>query len=245
MKFQQVQQDFVRYLRSPELCEKPLDIAQERLDVYRELLFNNVSGFVCAAFPVLKSLYAEQDWQLRLKLFFSRYRCENPFFLSIAQSFLDFVQHHYQLQPDDPVFMLELAHYEWLELDLATRKAEPGLAISDLKQQVLQLSELASVQAYQYPVHQICAEFQPTEPQASFLLIYRDPHDEVKFIALNQLTTLLLQLLEQQPGLSFAALIELVPPYVPQLDYAQLSAGAETLLTDFVQKGIVHAFQAG
>lgn len=107
------------------------------------------------------------------------------------------------------------------------------------------MSELASVQAYQYPVQQICAEFQPTEPQASFLLIYRDPQDEVKFIALNQLTTLLLQLLEQQPGLTFAGLIDLLSPYVPQLDYAQLSTGAETLLTDFVQKGIVHAFQAG
>lgn len=245
MKFQQVQQDFVAYLRSPEQHEKPLDLEQERLDVYRELLFNNVSGFVCAAFPVLKSLYSEQAWQQRLLLFFAEYRCNNPFFLSIAQNFLDFLQHQYQLQPDDPVFMLELAHYEWLELDLATRKAQAWVAITDLKQQALQLSELSSVQAYQYQVQQICAEFQPTEPQASFLLIYRDPHDEVKFIALNQLTTLLLQLLEQQPGLSFAALIELVSPYVPQLDYAQLSAGAEALLTDFVQKGIVHAFQAG
>ncbi|EGM78939.1 hypothetical protein Rhein_0797 [Rheinheimera sp. A13L] len=245
MKFQQVQQDFVAYLRSPEQHEKPLDVEQERLDVYRELLFNNVSGFVCSAFPVLKSLYTEQAWQLRLQLFFAEYRCNNPFFLSIAQSFLDFLQHQYQLQPDDPVFLLELAHYEWLELELATRKTEPGLTIRDLKQQRLQLSELASVQAYQYPVQQICAEFQPTEPQASFLLIYRDPQDEVKFIALNQLTTLLLQLLEQQPGLTFAGLIDLLSPYVPQLDYAQLSTGAETLLTDFVQKGIVHAFQAG
>lgn len=244
MKFQQIQQDFVRYLRSPDHCEKPQDILQERLDVYRELLFNNVSGFVSSAFPVLKSLYTEQAWQQRLQLFFSGYRCENPFFLSIAQSFLDFLQHQYQLQSDDPVFMLELAHYEWLELDLATRKAESGLAILDLKHQALQLSELASVQAYHYPVHQICLEFQPTEAEASFLLIYRNSDDEVKFIALNQLTTLLLQVLAQLPGLTMAELVSQLSPYVPQLDSTQLLLGAETILHDFAEKGIVHAFQA-
>ncbi|RVT46220.1 DUF2063 domain-containing protein [Rheinheimera sediminis] len=245
MKFQQVQRDFVAYLRSPEQHEKPLDIEQERLDVYRELLFNNVSGFISSAFPVLKSLYSEQTWQQRLQPFFAGYRCENPFFLSIAQSFLEFLQHQYQLQPDDPVFMLELAHYEWLELELATRKAEAGLPIRDLKQQALQLSDLASVQAYQYPVHKICLEFQPTETEASFLLIHRNSDDEVKFIALNQLTTLLLQVLAQQPGLTLAELVSQLSPYVPQLDPCQLLPGAEQILADFAEKGIVQAFQAG
>lgn len=245
MKFQKVQQQFVAYLRSPNQNEKPADLDQERLDVYRELLFNNVSGFVSSAYPVLKSLYTEQAWQQRLQLFFAGYRCENPFFLSIAQSFLDFLQQQYQLQRDDPVFMLELAHYEWLELELATRKAQAGPVVADIKQQALQLSELASVQAYQYPVHKICMEFQPTEPEASFLLIHRNAEDEVKFIALNQLTTLLLQLLAQQPGLTLAELVEVLLPYVPQLDAEQLLSGAAQILQDFAAKGIVHAFQAG
>lgn len=244
MKFQQVQQQFVAYLRSPEQQEKPADVTQERLDVYRELLFNNVSGFVSTAFPVLKSLYTESAWQQRLHLFFAEYRCENPFFLSIAQSFLDFLQHQYQPQSDDPVFMLELAHYEWLELDLATRKAEAEVAVTDLTQQALCLSELASVQAYQYPVHKICQEFQPEEAEVCFLLIYRNAEDEVKFVALNQLTTLLLQLLEQQPGLTLVELVNELVPYVPQLDLAQLLAGAEQILVNFAEKGIVQAFQA-
>lgn len=244
MTFQQVQQQFVAYLRAPEQNEKPADIEQERLDVYRELLFNNVAGFVSSAFPVLNSLYTEQAWQQRLQLFFSLYRCENPFFLSIANSFLDFLVQQYQLQSDDPVFMLELAHYEWLELELATRKAQAGPEVTDIKHQALQLSELASVQAYQYPVHKICMEFQPTEPEASFLLIHRNAEDEVKFIALNQLTTLLLQLLAQQPGLTLAELVAELSPYVPQLDADQLMSGAEQILLNFTSKGIVHAFQA-
>ena len=244
MKFQQVQQQFVAYLRSPEQSEKPADVQQERLDVYRELLFNNVAAFVGSAFPVLKSLYSEQAWQQRVQLFFALYRCENPFFLSIAKSFLDFLQDQYQLQQDDQVFMLELAHYEWLELELATRKAQAGPVVTDVKNQALQLSELASVQAYQYPVHKICVEFQPTETEASFLLIHRDHDDAVKFIALNQLTTLLLQLLAQQPGLTLTELVEELIPYVPQLDAGQLLSGAEQILRNFTAKGIVHAFQA-
>ncbi len=244
MKFKQVQHQFVAYLRSPDQSEKPTDIGQERLDVYRELLFNNVSGFVSSAFPVLKSLYSEQAWQQRLQLFFSAYRCENPFFLSIAQSFLDFLQQQYQQQGDDPAFMLELAHYEWLELELATRKAEPEVAVTDLRQQALQLSELASVQAYQYPVHKICREFQPEEAEASFLLIHRNADDEVKFIALNQLTTLLLQILTQHPGLTLVELVTELVPFVPQLEESQLLSGAEQILANFAEKGIVRAFQA-
>ncbi len=244
MKFQQVQYHFVAYLRSPLQNEKPADVEQERLNVYRELLFNNVSAFVSSAFPVLKSLYTESAWQQRLQLFFAGYRCESPFFLSIAMSFLDFLQEQYQIQSDDPVFMLELAHYEWLELELATRKAEVGMTVVDLKQQALQLSDLASVQAYQYPVHKICVEFQPTETEASFLLIHRNQDDEVKFIALNQLTTLLLQVLAQQPGLRLTELVGQLSAYVPQLDPSQLLSGAQTILHDFAEKGIVHAFQA-
>jgi hypothetical protein len=244
MKFQQVQHQFVSYLRAPDDSPKPVDVAQERLDVYRELLFNNVSGFVNSAFPVLKSLYTGQAWQQRLQLFFAGYLCENPFFLSIAKSFLDFLQSQYQLQSDDPVFMLELAHYEWLELELATCKADPGSAARELNYERLQLSDLASVQAYHYPVHQICQEFQPTEPQTSFLLIHRNSDDEVKFIALNHLTTLLLQLLQQQPGLTLSELVSQLSPYVPQFELSQLLAGAQTILLDFAQKGVVRAFQA-
>lgn len=244
MKFQQVQHEFVAYLRAPNDSTKPENIEQERLDVYRELLFNNVTSFVSSAFPVLKSLYRERQWQQLLQQFFACYRCETPYFLYIAKSFLDFLQHQYQLQCDDPVFMLELAHYEWLELELATRKVDDSVALSDLTNEPLQFSALASVQAYQYPVHQICREFQPTETQTSFLLIHRDADDEVKFIALNQLTTLLLQLLEQQPGLTLSNLVQQISPYVPQLDSVQLFAGAEQILTNFAEKGIVHAFQA-
>lgn len=244
MKFQQVQQQFVAYLRSPEQQQKPADVAQERLDVYRELLFNNVSGFVSSAFPVLKSLYSEQAWQQRLQLFFAGYRCENPLFLSIAHSFLDFLQQQYQPQSDDPVFMLELAHYEWLELELATRKAAVGSVVNNVQTEALQFSELASVQAYQYPVQQICPDFQPTEPQASFLLIHRNVDDEVKFTALNQLTTLLLQLLQQQPGIELKELVSQLQLYVPALSYVQLFDGAVQILTDFAEKGIVCAFQA-
>lgn len=243
MKFQQVQQQFVAYLRSPERNDKPADVTQERLDVYRELLFNNVSGFVSSAFPVLKSLYSEPAWQTRLNLFFAQYRCESPFFLTIAQSFLDFLQTDYQQQAHDPPFMLELAQYEWLELELATRKVQPAVALTDVKHQALQLSEVAAVQAYQYPVQQICQDFQPTYVQASFLLIYRNRDDEVKFIALNQLTTLLLQLLQQQPGLSLTELVSQLAPYVPALELSQLLSGAEQILQDFAEKGIVHAFQ--
>ena len=131
MKFQQVQQDFVAYLRSPEQSKKPADVAQQRLDVYRELLFNNVSGFVSSAFPVLKSLYKEHAWQQRLQLFFAGYSCENPFFLSIAGSFLDILQNQYQLQPEVIAEADDMAMLRLLARDSGGLAVIPEVVVKD------------------------------------------------------------------------------------------------------------------
>ena len=56
MGFIEVQQQFMDYIRDPSL-PMPEGIEPRRMKVYRDLFFNNISGFVASAFPVLKSLY--------------------------------------------------------------------------------------------------------------------------------------------------------------------------------------------
>ncbi|WP_337841222.1 putative DNA-binding domain-containing protein [Rheinheimera sp.] len=239
MQFKQVQQQFVGYLRNASAIKPP--VPDERLAVYQELLFNNVSGFIDSAYPVLKSLLDAERWLQLKRQFFADFRCSSPYFLHIAGQFLQFLQQS-QTEPE-PVFLVELAHYEWLELDVATRKTTAVQQQSNGIDGLLMVSELAEVQAYHYPVHQVCTDFQPTETRPTFLLLYRDNDDEVQFVELNSLSALLLQLLQSQPGLNFTELTAQLQQYLPALEKQQIESGARQLLLDFAAKAVVHTFQ--
>ena len=57
--FKDVQYQFTGYIRDPENNDKPEGIEQRRLNVYRDLFYNNIEGFISSCFPVLKSLMSE------------------------------------------------------------------------------------------------------------------------------------------------------------------------------------------
>jgi len=124
MTFVNVQQSFIDYIRDPR---QPLPSGTDarRMQVYRELFFNNINGFVSNAFPVLCSLYEDEQWEALVQQFFVTHDCQTPIFIEIAQEFLVFLQQEYRVSERDPVFMLELAHYEWLELVVATEQENP------------------------------------------------------------------------------------------------------------------------
>ena len=126
MGFIEVQQQFMDYIRDPSL-PLPEGIEPRRMKIYRELFFNNIAGFVSSAFPVLKSVYEDDQWQALVQQFFVSHDCKTPIFVEIAGEFLAFLQHEYQMTEDDPVFMLQLAHYEWLELCVAVAPDTPQL----------------------------------------------------------------------------------------------------------------------
>ncbi|MGL6124345.1 MAG: HvfC/BufC family peptide modification chaperone, partial [Shewanella sp.] len=74
MDFKQVQQSFIDYIRDPS-SPLPANTDLSRMQVYRELFFSNVQGFVSSGFPVLKSLYSEDDWLALVQRFFSQHDC--------------------------------------------------------------------------------------------------------------------------------------------------------------------------
>ncbi len=245
--FKQVQQQFAAYIRNPDSAQPPPGLEARRLKVYRELFFNNVKGFLDTAFPVLKTLYSDHNWTALAQQFFSHYSCHSPYFLHIAEQFVAFLQ-GYQATANDPAFLAELAHYEWAELYIATQVlSQPQLALAPaqlsgepLLNTRLQLSELAMLCAYQWPVQQICVDFQPTEPaQPVFFLLYRNSHEEVKFVQLNQATLLLLNQLSEQPGLTLPELIRAISPQLPGMTEQQLQQGALPLLQDLASKGAI------
>ncbi|RVU40511.1 DUF2063 domain-containing protein [Rheinheimera riviphila] len=246
--FQQIQSQFAAAIRDPAQPLLP-GVSPERMAVYQELFFNNVLNFVSSAFPVLSTLYREPQWHAKTRLFFQSSNLHSPYFLDIAESFLNWLQQQ-QLAPEDPPFLLELAHYEWIELYLATahRQCHQPLLMqteAQLATSQLAMDELALLLCYQYPVSQISATFRPERPAApSLLLVYRDLENEIKFMALNQLSASLLQLLINTPGARLAELTTSLQTLAPQLTNQQIGEGALQLLQDLAKKGVIRAFQA-
>jgi hypothetical protein len=107
------------------------------------------------------------------------------------------------LQDDDFPFLIELAHYEWVELALSvSEESNDGQNIDpdgDLLEGIPVRSNLAWVYAYQYPVHRISADYTPTEPSETptFLAVCRKANDDMDFMELNPMTA---RLLEQSTG---------------------------------------------
>ncbi|MFI8744314.1 DUF2063 domain-containing protein [Pseudomonas sp. NPDC077186] len=171
------QRAFAARIRQPDAEPLPPGIAAERMAVYEELFFNNIEGFVSGAFPVLRSLFDAARWRALLRAFIADHRAATPYFLEISQEFLAWLQQGYRAQAGDPPFILELAHYEWVELALDVSEAElPARG----------WSPLAWPLAYAWPVQRIGRTYSPAQPpgEPSCLLAWRDGQDKVRFMQL-------------------------------------------------------------
>ncbi len=202
-RFQQVQYAFAAHLRDPANRPAPGGLEERRLQIYRELFYNNVEGFIANAFPVLRKLSSDEVWHALVRDFYARHQSREPEFHRLAEEFLRFLQEERGKVEGDLPFMVELAHYEWVELALGLSQAEltPELADpnGDLMDACPVVSPLAWTLSYDYPVHRICPDLQPTGPgpAPTYLVVYRTRQDEVKFMEINAVSGRLLQLIEE------------------------------------------------
>ena len=204
----EIQFAFTAHLRDPENNPAPDAIEDRRMGIYRELFYNNVEGFLHKGFPVIRSIYNDEDWHRMVRDFFSRHKSQSPYFLEISQEFLTYLQDEREPQPEDPAGLLELAHYEWVELALTVADETIELDKLDPNGDLLTghpvLSPIAWSLAYQFPVHKMGPDFLPEQApeQPSYLVVYRNRNDKVKFMELNLVTARLLYLLEEDENLS-------------------------------------------
>jgi hypothetical protein len=135
--------------------------------------------------------------------------------------------------------MKELAHYEWMELAVSIRKQTQRWDTSENVSNV-QLSQLASVVSYQYPVHQISKDYQPTEPsEAIYLVIHRDSDDKVDFTLITAMTAHLLLTIENNEQLSIESLNTMMIESLPQLDAAQVIQGVKQIVEQMIAQEIL------
>lgn len=192
LAFQQFQHDFGRHLRDPHRAPRPAGVPARRAAIYAELLFNNLTGFLDACYPVTRSVLGERRWRRLQRAFFREARCQTPYFREIPRELLDWL-------PTDcgPRWLKELAHYEWVELalDVMNVSSPPHDPRGDLLAGIPVAAPALMNLAYEWPVHRISRDYRPRKPSQTHLLVYRDVGDAVQFIELNPVSAHLVDLL--------------------------------------------------
>jgi len=256
--FRAVQLEFAAHIRNPGLHPKPADVDERRMRVYRELVYNNIEGFVAGAFPIAKKLLSQghsvaasgtSRWHQLVRLFVHQHASTSPYFLEVSQEFLEFLgqSEHLALPP----FVLELCHYEWVELALRVDERDipdtlqlggaiqPILGDADLLQHVPVVSPLARSLAYEYAVHRVRGDLpiSGVMPQPTFLVVYRDPQDEVRFLEVNAMTTLLLELLDgvRTGAQALSELAHRIPP--PEAATGSVASKVDERLPQVLDQG--------
>jgi hypothetical protein len=202
------------YLRDPEHCSPPAEMDVARAQVYRDLIFLNLSTLLSGTFPVLIKILGDEQWRMLVRVFLRDYRAHTPKFGEIANEFVEFLASEPSALSDGPwpPFMVELAHYEWVEMALQQSEAEP-LAPSDaglILERPLQVSPLAWPLAYAWPVQRVGPDYRPDVPpaQPTLLLVRRSEDWSVKFSELSPLAWRLLQRIGEFPELDGRAQLQ-------------------------------------
>jgi uncharacterized protein len=201
--FKKHQFEFTAHIRNPEKNSMPAGIEDRRMQIYRDLLYNNVEGFIASGFPVIREIYDDENWHRMIRDFFAHHQCRSPYFLEISEEFIDYLQNERIPQQEDPAGLVELAHYEWVELALHVSDATVSMdginPNGDLLLQRPIFSPLAWPLIYQYPVQAMSRSNLPeaAPEQPTYLVVYRNRNDQVQFLEINAVTARLISMLQE------------------------------------------------
>jgi len=242
--FQDVQYRFAAHIRDPEANPAPADVEARRMRVYSELMYNNVQDFMASNFPVLRELLDDDAWQRLIRDYYSRHKAKTPLFPEMPREFLHYLENELDPAQYPFPFLLELAHYEWVEAALYLADEERQEAVdqeADLLEGLPLVSSLSWLLSYHYPVQRICSEYRPDAPpeQATHLLVYRDVGNEIRYLELNPLSMRLLTLLKSgEPGSARQAL-EAIAEEIRHPDPQVVVQGGLAILEDLRERGVI------
>jgi len=242
--FTTVQFAFARHIRDPENAAAPAGVEARRMAIYCDLFYNNVQSFIASSYPVMRRITPDERWHAMVRDYFKRHKSRTPLFHKMPQEFLCYLEHERDCC-DDPPFLLELAHYEWMELAISLDPREikqEGIdPDGDMLEGVPVMSPLASLMCYCYPVHRISPDFQPLVPpgQPTWIVVYRDRQYKVGFIELNLVAARLLELIRLNNGASGRKLLEKIAYELGHPDPEEVISGGLEIMQKLCTKDIL------
>lgn len=240
-----IQYAFARHIRDPENQPAPADVEDRRMEIYRSLFYRNVESFLANSFPVLRKIIPDEQWHDMIRDYFSRHQARTPLFTKMPTEFLQYLEHERSGHSDDYPFLLELAHYEWLEVELSLDNrdiSEVGIATdTDLLAGIPVLSALIRPMTYQFPVHNISPDYLPESAaeKPTYLVVFRNRNDEIGFLELNSVAARMLELLQQQSERTGEELLQQIAEELQHPDPAAVIKGGLEIMQGMHEKDII------
>ena len=218
MPFQQFQLAVTEYLREMQNKDTTREQKPRQQEIYRDLVYKNINQCIADVFPITKNIIPEDDWETMIREFINVHSLQTPYFLEICQEFLAYFINTRTTQPTDHPFIVELAHFEWIQLAIEIADIE----IADINfpdttnnsaptdNSLWKTSPLALGLSYSYPVHIIDEFYLPTEPsaQATYLVVYRSRNDDVKIMEIDNLSLAIIQLLQTHENINYSQILQ-------------------------------------
>ncbi|WP_133479450.1 DNA-binding domain-containing protein [Cognatilysobacter segetis] len=206
----EAQRALAAWIRDPLSAPAPVGVEPRRLQVYADLVFNNITSLLATTFPVLRAMQGDDAWQALMRDFLREHPARTPVFSELARELLRYLDTRWESGRDDPPWLRELAHYEWVELALQLSEARPSdvphAPDGDLRAGVPVLSPVAWPLAYDWPVHRIAPGHRP-EAATTLLLLHREAAGNVAFHELGPVAFHLLHRLTENPAASGDAVL--------------------------------------
>jgi uncharacterized protein len=238
LAFQQFQHQLATHLRDPAHAPRPRGVPARRLQVYSELLFNNVSGFLNSCFPVCQAVLGPTRWSRLCRTFYRDWPSHTPWFREIPREFVRYLQEAPIAQPL-PRWFADLAHYEWAELavDVMSVDVPAHDPKGDLMAHPVCLNPARINIASPWPVHRIGPAHRPRVPQPTFVVVYRNAQHQSRFTVLNAITAQLLNHLDQ--GLTGQASVSQIALALGHHNPKDLNAVGQALLQSLREQGLI------
>ncbi|GGY77031.1 DUF2063 domain-containing protein [Cellvibrio zantedeschiae] len=213
--FQHTQLAFTEYLRGNTSGDSANDKKSRQEEIYRDLIYKNISQCISDVFQTTKSIIPESEWEAMIREFIKIHPSHTPYFLEICQEFLAYFVNTRKLQPTDYPFIIELMHFEWIQLaiDIADLSLPETTCIPEPAESSLwNASPFVVGLTYSYPVHIIDKDYLPIEQtaQPTYLLVHRKRNDDLEILETDGLSLRIIQLLQAHEKINYSQIFQLL-----------------------------------
>lgn len=233
-EFVRLQRAFARHLRNPDGVRSPVDSEARRQNVYRHAIRANVEGFMRENYPRVHAAFDDAQWQDLISDYLGGHVSRANAFVDLPLEFLDYLENERDV-PDDPPFLAELAHFDWLETLVGADERRVTLEgvdrDGDLLNGVPVANPVLELVTYRFPVHAIGADYRPDRPPAepTRIAAFRDLDNLYGFLDLSGPAARLLDLVREDAGLTGEQIIGTVAREIGHADVDALLAAGSTI----------------
>lgn len=212
--------------------------------IYRHAVFANVEGLMASNYPRIRAIFEDDAWHALVRDYIVRHESRASAFIDVPREFLRYLEHERDA-PDDPPFLGELAHFDWLETlvggDERRVRLDDVERGGDLLAGVPVANPVLRMVDYAYPVHAIDADYQPTEPPArtTHIAAFRDPDNLYGFLDLNDAAAALLAAVVRAGGRTGREIFATLAADMGREDVDALTAAGLPLLERMRERGAV------